>query len=214
MLVVLLSWVCAFVVNAETVEVKDDAGIQASVAKKFQAGVHYDLIDPAWKGSVEGPVVYEFFSYMCPGCNAFEPTMQRIEEQITESQSIIKIPVAFHKQWEPHAKAYYALKVMGHLDSVHQAYFAAIHQYKKPLRNLDDIGSWLSTAFAIDKQKFISTAESFAVDSQLRKGMKMYQAMGLGGVPSLVVNGRYKPNFEKLKTHDKIVAATLELLNQ
>jgi len=188
--------------------------ISVEAESKYQAGLHYDVITPAWEDNTDESVVYEFFSYMCPGCNGFEPIMQQLEEKISESQTIIRVPVAFYSQWEPHAKAYHALNIMGHLDQAHAALFAAIHQYKKPLRNIEDIAAWLSVSFAIDEQKFISTANSFAVDSQLRKDKQMAQIMGIGGVPTLVVNGKYKPNFDQLKTSDNILELTQQLLGQ
>ncbi len=183
-------------------------------SKNFQAGVHYDLINPAWQGGTEEPVVYEFFSYMCPGCNAFEPHMDQLKGQLSGAEKIVRVPVAFYPQWEPHAKAYHALQMMGETEKVHKALFAAIHQYKKPLRTLEDISAWLSSSFGLDGQVFLSTANSFAVDSQLRKSKQMAQAMGIGRVPSLVVNGRFKPSFAQLKTPENILAATVGLLKQ
>ncbi len=182
--------------------------------QKFQAGVHYELLSPAWESAEKEAVVYEFFSYMCPGCNAFEPYMEQLQGRMNESQKIIRVPVAFYPQWEPHAKAFHALKMMDELDRVHKALFAAIHQYKKPLRTLEDLAAWLSDSFGIDEQKFLATAKSFAVDSQMRRSKKMAQAMGVGRVPTLVVNGQYKPSFDTLKTPDNILAATVNLLEQ
>lgn len=180
----------------------------------FQAGIDYKLINPAWSTDSDKTVIYEFFSYMCPGCNAFEPHMENLEKKTSQQQEIVRVPVSFYKQWEPHAKAYYALKMMGELDQAHKPLFAAIHQYKKPLRTLEDIGQWLSTSFGIDKEGFISTAKSFAVDSQIRKANQMVKAMGIGGVPRLVVEGKYMPDFDQLKTADNIIEATLYLANK
>lgn len=183
-------------------------------ASQWQAGLHYDLISPAWTDEQEGPVVYEFFSYMCPGCNAFEPYMKQLSGRLSEGQIIERVPVAFYPQWEPHAKAYHALVMMNQLDRVHESMFAAIHQHKKALRSIDDIADWLASAHGIDREQFLSTANSFAVDQKMRKAKKMAQAMGIGRVPTLVVNGREKPNFDNLVTPDKILQATVDLLNQ
>ncbi len=202
-----------FAIQAQSLPGSNEVLGSKAKQSQFQAGLHYDLITPAWSAEDDAAVVYEFFSYMCPGCNGFEPIMQKLEEKISESQKIVRVPVAFYAQWEPHAKAFHALKMMGHLDQTHEALFAAIHQYKKPLRNLDDIAKWLDKSFKIDAQKFLSTAASFAVDSQLRKDKQMAQAMGVGGVPTLVVNGRYKPNFDHLKTSDEILEITTYLLD-
>jgi|GEM_PF-5445318 len=42
----------------------------------------------------------------------------------------------------------------------------------------------------------------------------MAQAMGIGGVSTLVVNEKYKPNFDQLKTPDNILELTQQLLDQ
>ena len=217
MKIFVMTIMCCFSVcglNAQSLTDANETDLKNTTSVKYQAGLHYDLINPAWQGETDGSVVYEFFSYMCPGCNAFEPHIKQLEGRLTESQSIVRVPVAFYPQWEPHAKAYHALNMLGHLELTHEALFAAIHQYKKPLRTLEDVAAWLHASFAIDQQKFLSTAQSFAVDSQLRKDKKMAQVMGIGRVPTLVVNGRFKPNFKKLETPSMILDVTEFLLNQ
>ena len=53
-----------------------------------------------------------------------------------------------------------------------------------------------------------------AVNAQFRKDKQMAQAMGIGGVSTLVVNEKYKPNFDQLKTPDNILELTQQLLDQ
>ncbi|WP_223789653.1 thiol:disulfide interchange protein DsbA/DsbL [Marinicella meishanensis] len=207
---ILLFWSLVFALHSAQANPND----VATAASPWQAGVHYELITPSWTAAEEGPVVYEFFSYMCPGCNAFEPYMKQLTGRLAEGQTIVRVPVAFYAQWEPHAKAYHALEIMEQLDGVHESLFAAIHQHKKALRSVDDIADWLAVAHGIDRQQFVSTANSFAVDQKMRQAKKMAQAMGISRVPSLVVNGREKPDFDQLKTPDNILQATVDLLNQ
>jgi len=184
-----------------------------STFSKYEAGIHFDVVNPAWSDESHEPIVYEFFSYMCPGCNAFEPLMDQLQDQSTNHYKIIKVPVALYPQWEPHAKAYYTLEMMGELERVHKAFFAAIHQYKKQLRSLDDIADWLSASFAIDRKIFLSNAQSFMIDGKMRKGKQMIKAMGINSLPTLVVDGKYKPKFNQLKTRNDIIDVTQYLLS-
>jgi thiol:disulfide interchange protein DsbA len=206
LLLVLANFLISFAVLAENSTTNN--------TNSYQAGIDYKIINPAWSDESEKTVIYEFFSYMCPGCHSFEPQMEKLQDRLSEQQEIIRIPVAFYKQWEPHAKTYHALQIMGELSRVHKALFTAIHQYKKPLRTLDDIADWLAASFSIDKQSFLATAQSFAVDSRLRKGKQMAKAMGVARVPTLVVDGRYRPDFNQLKTADHILDATLYLADK
>ncbi len=174
----------------------------------YQAGIHYEVINPAWGDDTKEPVVYEFFSYMCPGCNSFEPVMDQLSKEAKGQYKIIKVPVTLYPQWEPHAITYYVLESMGELDRVHKAFFAAIHQYKKQFRTLDDIADWVSASFAIDKKSFLSQAQSFMIDGKMRKAQQMIKAMRINRLPTLVVDGKYKPQFDQLKTQDQIIGIT------
>ncbi|MEZ5470636.1 MAG: hypothetical protein R3E90_02565 [Marinicella sp.] len=42
----------------------------------------------------------------------------------------------------------------------------------------------------------------------------MVKTLGIGGVPRLVVDGKYLPDFKQLKTADNIIEATLYLANK
>ena len=190
-------------VNAQTLE-----------SSQYQAGVHYDLITPAWKTEDNEPVVYEFFSYMCPGCFAFEPIMKDLESQLDSTAKVIRVPVSFYPQWEPHAKTYHALQMMDQWSAVHNSLFAAIHQQKLPLRSIEDIGAWLAKNHDMDAQAFIKMANSFAVNNQLRKDQQMMQAMQVGTVPTLVVNGQASPKLKSLGTAQAITDATLYLFQE
>lgn len=207
---------CVMLINfwAVAVAQSDLSQVVEKAALNYQAGIHFEVINPAWEEAVKEPIVYEFFSYMCPGCNGFEPVMDQLAEQAKGHYKIIKVPVALYPQWEPHAKTYYALQMMGELDRVHKAFFAAIHQYKKQFRSLDDIAAWLTASFAIDSKTFLGNAQSFVVDSKMRKGNQMIKAMGVNRLPTLVVDGKYKPKFDQLKTQDNIVEITQYLVQK
>ncbi|MFC3194529.1 thiol:disulfide interchange protein DsbA/DsbL [Marinicella sediminis] len=180
-------------------------------ASKYQAGIHYQIINPAWETDQDEPVVYEFFSYMCPGCFGFEPVMNELKSALNEGQKIVRVPVAFYPQWEPHVKTFFALQAMGKREQVHQSLFNAIHQQKKPLRDLQAIGQWLAAAHGIDQQVFLQQANSFQVDTQIRKARQMMTAMGVSRIPALVVNGQYKPNFQQVGEANEIIDLTVEL---
>jgi thiol:disulfide interchange protein DsbA len=45
----------------------------------------------------------------------------------------------------------------------------------------------------VDRQKFIDTYNSFAVQGKVQRSQQMSTAHGLSGVPAMVVNGKYMP---------------------
>ena len=46
--------------------------------------------------------------------------------------------------------------------------------------------------YGADKEKFLSTAQSFAVDGKIRKDQQLVRSYGITGTPSLVVAGKYR----------------------
>src|SRR5690606_38519172 len=193
----------------ETVqEVADKVAATTAVADPaadYQAGIHYNVITPAWDTGSDEVIIYEFFSYMCTHCNSFQPYMTQLEATLPEGVKVQRVPVVFYPQWRPHAQAFYTFEAMNILEQAHAPFFAAIHQHKKQFRSIDEIADWVSSSFNIDRDKFLSTANSFMVDGQLRKGMQMMQAMNITSTPTLIVNGKFMPNKDQMRTRDYII---------
>ena len=186
----------------------------ANKSAQFQAGINYSVINPAWEtGSDDQVVVYEFFSYMCAHCASFEPYMKKLESELPAHAKVVRIPVVFYPQWKPYAQAYFTFESMGIADKAHEAMFAAIHQYKKQFRTIEEIAEWTASSFNVDKDQFLSTANSFMIDGQVRKGMQMMQAMGVSSTPTLVTNGKYLPNAKSFATRDEILDVTQYLVS-
>lgn len=179
---------------------------------KFQPGIHYGVINPAYETNTDDQVViYEFFGYLCPHCATFEPYMKKLESELPEHVKVVRVPVVFYPQWKPYAQAYYTFEAMGLVDTAHEAMFNAIHQHKKQFRTIEEIAVWAAGSFNVDKDKFLSTAKSFMIDGQIRKGMQMMQAMGVSSTPTLVTNGKFVPNSKAFKTRDALIDVTTYL---
>ncbi len=185
-----------------------------SKASAYQAGIHYNVINPAYETNSDEVIVYEFFSYGCGHCATFEPYMHKLEASMPEKATIVRVPVVFNAQWQPLAQAYYTFEALGITEQAHGPMFEAIHQHKKQFRTIDAIAVWAASSFGVDKEKFLSTAKSFVVDGQVRKGMKMLQVMGVSSTPTLVTNGKFTPNSKALKSRNDIIEITQYLVNQ
>ena len=66
-----------------------------------------------------------------------------------------------------------------------------IWKEKNMIRDMDELAEFYSQ-FGLDKDKFLSTSRSFAVDGKMRKDQALVQAYGIQGTPSLVLNGKYR----------------------
>ena len=202
-------------VKAEAMDKAKEAVNVVAEKAAYQAGIHYQVINPAYDTeNGKEVVVYEFFGYTCPHCATFEPYMKKLEAELPENAKLVRIPVVFGKQWQPFAQAYYTFEAMGIVNQVHGPMFEAIHQHKKQFRTIEEIAVWVAASYGVNKDEFLSTAKSFMIDGQVRKGMQMLQVMGVTSTPTLVTNGKFRPNAKALKTRNDIIEITQFLVKQ
>jgi thiol:disulfide interchange protein DsbA len=67
----------------------------------------------------------------------------------------------------------------------------AIWKQRKQFRNLDQLAEFYA-GFGVEEDAFKAHYQSFAADSQMRRGQKDVMTFGISGTPSLVVNGKYR----------------------
>jgi thiol:disulfide interchange protein DsbA len=134
--------------------------------------------------------VVELFWYGCPHCYAFEPTINPWVEKLPGDVNFVRIPAMFGGIWNVHGQLFITLESMGVEHKVHKAVFEAIHGGKK-LATPEEMAEFLVTE-GIDKDKFLSTYNSFAVKGKVEDAKKKAQAYQITGVPTMVVNGKYR----------------------
>jgi thiol:disulfide interchange protein DsbA len=59
------------------------------------------------------------------------------------------------------------------------------------MRSMEELAEFYSQ-FGVDKEKFLATSGSFAVEARLKKDQQKVQSYGITGTPSLVLNGKYR----------------------
>ncbi|MGH8355376.1 MAG: thiol:disulfide interchange protein DsbA/DsbL [Pseudomonas sp.] len=164
----------------------------AAEAADLQAGKQYvELNAPvpvAKPGKIE---VVELFWYGCPHCYHFESTLNPWVEKLPEDVNFVRIPALFGGLWNVHGQLFITLESMGVDAKVHEAVFNAYHKDGKKLATPEEMAEFLATQ-GIDKEKFLSTYNSFAVKGQVEKAKKLAMAYQITGVPVLIVNGKYR----------------------
>jgi thiol:disulfide interchange protein DsbA len=140
-------------------------------------------------------VVEEFFNYICPACNSFEPQFVVWAAQLPSYVKVVHVPAAFRADFVPYARAYYAAQSFGLVDETHSAVYDAIHRAHvlpaegdKP--DEERIAAFYG-GFGVDAQEFLVAMRSFSVDFNIRRGTDHMQRSRVSGTPSIVVNGRY-----------------------
>jgi thiol:disulfide interchange protein DsbA len=69
--------------------------------------------------------------------------------------------------------------------------FEAIHEKKARMRKPADIAE-LAASIGLDKDKFLKTMKSFAVETRLKRAVQLAKSAGITGVPAIIVNGKYR----------------------
>lgn len=180
-------------------------GVQAQTEKlvPYQEGLHYFLIDQAPAVTDGQMELVEAFSYLCTHCNTFEPYIDNWKQRKPDHVNFDRLPVVFGRSsWELYARGYITAKLMNVPEQAHSDLMDRLWKDKNIMRTMDDLAIFYSQ-YGVDKDQFLSTSRSFAVDGKLRKDQMLVQAYGITGTPSLVLNGKYRiagnaavPNFE------------------
>lgn len=165
----------------------------AAPARQWQLGADYFLIDPRIPTSTGDKIeVVEVFSYACPHCAHFQPMMEELKAKLPANAQLVLLPAVFNPQWEPFARAFYTARALGVLDKTHNALFDALHTQHQPLYTIDALANNFYANYGADPKSFLSTANSFVIDSQIANGNRLVTSYGVSSTPTLIVNGKYR----------------------
>lgn len=181
----------------------------AGLAAEPQAGRDFAPINPplqAAKGKIE---VIEFFSYGCPHCGEFNPSVSQWAAKLPKDVSFRRVPITFNRpEWARLARLYYALESTGDLAKLDPMVFDAIHKERVNLFKSDDaVISWV-TSKGSDAKKFGDALASFSMQSKVQRGDQDATAARISGVPALVVDGKFLLNNEATGNHEELLRLT------
>ncbi|HEV7802533.1 MAG TPA: thiol:disulfide interchange protein DsbA/DsbL [Burkholderiales bacterium] len=134
--------------------------------------------------------VIEFFSYACPHCHTLEVPLNGWLKRKPADVEFRRVPVIFNESWVPFARLYYTLEAMGLVDKLHREVFTAIHEQKVRLQDPKVLFDWVATK-GVDKQKFMDTFNSFAVQSRTQRSPDTTRRYDVEFTPAVVIDGRY-----------------------
>jgi predicted DsbA family dithiol-disulfide isomerase len=138
-------------------------------------------------GKKDAPVTLVVFSdFQCPFCNKVKPLLDKALEDNPDKLKIVfkHLPLQMHKQARPAALAAIAAQEQGKFWEMHDALFAGSRKLDKESieKAAADIG--------LDMEKFKKDWNSPAVEAKLKKDMMDAGKAGVGGTPTLYINGR------------------------
>lgn len=154
-------------------------------------GKDYRLINPPQPTDSGRKIeLLEFFWYGCPHCNNLQPPLSAWLKRKPADVEFKRVPAVFQDSWVPLTKAYLTIEAMGLVDRLHHDVFSAIHDQKLRLQDTKVLFDWVAKQ-GVDRQKFIDTYNSFAVQSRAQRSVDMTRNYDIPGTPALVIDGRY-----------------------
>lgn len=165
----------------------------------------YEVLSPAQPTASPDKIeVIEFFWYGCPHCYSFEPSLTSWLKKKPANVEFIRIPAVFSEQWGKHAKAYYTAEALGVVDAVHADFFDAVQEKKQSLDSEDELAKFF-TAHGVKEADFRETYNSFVVDTKVRQAPAIAAKYGITGVPTVIVNGKYRTNGTLAGSQEKMI---------
>ena len=176
---------------------------------KWVEGKNYFMIDPAQPTSHPGKIeLTEVFSYACPACNSFHPTMDQLVKSLPSNAVVVYLPASFRpdENWPLFQRAFYAAQALGVADKTYDAMFDASWktgelatydlQAGKPKPReawptIDDVAKFY-VKYGVDPKQFVGVANSFSINTQMKRADDLMKAYGVDSTPTLVVNGKYR----------------------
>jgi protein dithiol oxidoreductase (disulfide-forming) len=179
----------------------------AAAAPNWVEGRNYFLIaQPQPTNLPKGKVlVTEVFSYACPACNQFRPYMQKLVKSLPPNAVLDYVPASFNpsEDWPMFQLAYVTAQTLGIADRTHEAMYDAVwttgelattdgNTLKSHMPTIEDAARFYQKQTGVPAAKFLETAKSFGVDTQVRHDEDLMKAYGIDRTPTLIVNGKYR----------------------
>jgi protein dithiol oxidoreductase (disulfide-forming) len=195
--------------------------VSAHGAQTWTEGVNYFLIQPARAPAVPaGKIeVTEAFSYACPACNIFQPTMHKLKQAMPANVVVDYLPAAFNtaEDWPMFQLAYITAQLLGVDQQTHDAMFDAVWKggdlsitdssraLKSRMPAIEDAAKFYKEHAGVPVDKFVATSKSFSADLKVRTTQDLLVAYKVDRTPTIIVNGKYRLHVESAGGTDQLI---------
>ena len=161
-------------------------------AEEYVAGRHYEILDsPSVTRDPSKVEVVEVFWFGCNHCYALESYILPWKKTLPKNVDYWKS----HATWNPtlkiHARLFYSAKALGIEDKIVPGAFTAIQREGRFLTGNSEL-EYFFKGFGVEKEKYLSVSNSFGVNNAVKQADNRMRQWTITGVPTLIVNGKYK----------------------
>ncbi len=182
----------------------DQTTFESGSGERFKAGVHYELLDNPTKVRDPSKIeVTEVFWFGCNHCYALEPYIARWKRDMPLDVTFIKSPATWNDMLKTHARIYYTAKALGIEQQFVPAAFNTIQNEGRMLTGNTEL-EYYFRGFDVEKDRYKAVSTSFGVRNAVDQADKKMKDWKVTGVPSLVVNGKYKVSASRSVRTDEL----------
>ena len=161
-------------------------------AEEYEAGRNYQILDsPSVTRDPSKVEVVEVFWFGCNHCFALESYILPWKKTLPKDVDYWKS----HATWNPtlkiHARLFYSAKALGIEDKIVPGAFTAIQREGRFLTGNSEL-EYFFKGFGVEKEKYLSVSNSFGVNNAVKQADNRMRQWTITGVPTLIVNGKYK----------------------
>lgn len=186
---------------------------------KFKEGTNFVRMVPTQPtvGGADKIEVAEIFWYGCSHCYDFEAFINQWKEDLPANVRFVRIPAVWNPLVKLHAQLFYTEQVLasnGKIadpDAFRAAVFAEYHRRGNRLASVDAIQA-LFEKHGVSADDFNSTWNSFEVSQKLRVAQDLGRRYAISGVPTVVVNGKYRTGAGESGGYPRLIELINELI--
>ena len=161
-------------------------------AEEFVAGRHYEILDnPTVTRNPSKVEVVEVFWFGCNHCYALESYIQPWKRNLPNDVDFWKSHITWNAQAETHARLFYSAKALGIEEKAVPAAFTSIWREGRNLLGNSEV-EYFFKGFGVEKERYLSVSNSFGVNNAVKQADNRMRQWAVTGVPTLIVNGKYK----------------------
>lgn len=163
-------------------------------------------------GSKDAPVTIILFDdFECPFCGRLHATFEDVKKEFGDKLRIVfvNLPLKFHKNAIPMAKASLAAQKQGKFWEMYDKLFTEQPIWKKE----NDLGAYLEKTakdLGIDPVKFKKDMDDPKTAEMVDKDSKFAEKIGIRGTPASFVNGRFVGGAYPVESFQAVIKEELE----
>lgn len=158
------------------------------------------------------PELVELFWVGCPDCGRLEPLLDELLQRLPGEVDFQRVPV-IAPGWEPSARAYYAAGILHQQQPFHRALSRAVRVEHRNIRQKEDLIRF-AASIGMDEGAFREAYQSPQVRAQIDQAADLTKRYRVDGVPSLVVDRRYRISLQSAGDMERMLEIAERLLRE